>query len=131
MKPLDFPLLADENIHSEVVRSLAAQGRDIRSVVEEGLGGRDDVDVLRHAHAEQRVVLTHDSDFGTLAYRTGEPFTGIVYLRPGHILPEFVVGMLAAIDLLVIDVTPPFLLVAERKEGTVRVRVRRYGGDVA
>jgi hypothetical protein len=39
VKPLDFALLADENIHSEVVKSLVAQGRDIRSIVQEGLGG--------------------------------------------------------------------------------------------
>ena len=92
MKPLDFPLLADENIHPDVVRALAAQGKDIRSVVTEGLTGKPDADVLHHAHAQGRVVLTHDSDFGALVYRSRQPFTGIIYARPGHISSAFVLA---------------------------------------
>jgi predicted nuclease of predicted toxin-antitoxin system len=34
-------------------------------------------------------VLTRDGDFGTLAIHAGEPVTGIVYLRPGHISALF------------------------------------------
>jgi predicted nuclease of predicted toxin-antitoxin system len=90
MKALDFPLLADENIHPDVVRELSRQGKDVRSVVASGLTGRPDAEILRHAHAEGRVVLTHDSDFGTIIYRSGQPFTGIIYLRPGHISPTFI-----------------------------------------
>ncbi|WP_437287100.1 hypothetical protein [Sorangium sp. So ce406] len=36
MKPLDYPLLADENIHRDVVRALLARGKDVRSVLDEG-----------------------------------------------------------------------------------------------
>lgn len=124
MKPLDFPLLADENVHREVVRGLASQGKDVRAVLDEGLGGRDDVEVLRHAYDQGRVVLTHDGDFGTLAYQTGEPLVGIIYLRPGHISPTFVLEMLEAIEATAADVEPPFVLVAERRDAVVRVRVR-------
>jgi len=124
VRPLDFPLLADENIHADVVLALVARGKDARSVFDEGLVGNDDVDILRAAHAQGRVVLTHDSDFGTLAYRTGEPFTGIVYLRPGHIAAKFVLEILSAIEETEFDVKPPFLVVAERKENAVRIRVR-------
>jgi predicted nuclease of predicted toxin-antitoxin system len=124
MRPLDFPLLADENIQKEVVNALVARGKDVRSVLDEGLAGRDDIDILRAAHAQGRIVLTHDSDFGTLAYRMGEPFTGIVYLRPGHIAALFVLEILSAIDAADLDLRPPFLIVAERKEGAVRIRAR-------
>ena len=63
MHPLDFPLLADENIHPDVVRFLREQhGADICSVSEEGLAGQDDTTLLRCACQENRVVLTHDSD---------------------------------------------------------------------
>ncbi|KYF62350.1 hypothetical protein BE11_45575 [Sorangium cellulosum] len=75
MKPLDYPLVADENIHRDVVRALLARGKDVRSVLDEGMGGRDDVDLLRHAHRQGRVVMTHDGDFGMLAYHGGEPFS--------------------------------------------------------
>ena len=33
MKPLDFPLLADENIHPDVISYLRQQECDVRSVV--------------------------------------------------------------------------------------------------
>ena len=66
MKPFEFPLFADENIHPDVVAALRERGRDVSSVVEAGLGGADDITVLRHAFGEGRVVCTHDSDFGSL-----------------------------------------------------------------
>jgi predicted nuclease of predicted toxin-antitoxin system len=125
VNPLDFPLLADENVHPEVVRFLSKRGSDVQSVAEEGWFGQSDADILRLAHAAGRVVLTHDSDFGTLAIAQGEPFTGIVYLRPGHIRSEFTVETLETIALQTLDVRPPFIVVAARSEQTVRIRVRQ------
>lgn len=84
----------------------------------------DDVEVLRHAHRQGRVVLTHDGDFGMLAYQGGEPLVGIIYLKPGHISPIFVLEMITAIEASSTDVDPPFVLVAERKDAMVRIRVR-------
>lgn len=125
MKPLDFPLLADENIHPDVVAFLREQGSDIESVVENGLCGQRDVTLLRLAHESGRVVLTHDHDFGTLAIMQGEPFTGIIYLRPGHIRPEFTIQTLETIASQSIDVRPPFIVVAEHSRAVVRIRVRQ------
>jgi predicted nuclease of predicted toxin-antitoxin system len=124
VKPLDFPLLADENIHPDVVRALAAQGKDVRSVLTEGLTGKPDVDVLRHAHAQGRVVLTHDSDFGALVYRSRQPFTGIIYVRPGHISAAFVLETIATLEASTVAVTTPFLVVAGRQDNSVRVKYR-------
>jgi predicted nuclease of predicted toxin-antitoxin system len=123
MKPLDWPLLADENIHPDVVRVLAARGKDIRSIREHSVGLADS-DVLRLAHTEKRVVLTHDADFGTLAVRDGAEFVGIIYLRPGHIVAEFVLEMLTAIDAGDVAAAAPFVLVAERRADQVRIRLR-------
>ena len=124
MKPLELPLLADENIHPDVVAGLRRWSHDVRTVQDEGLRGSDDVVILRRAHASRRVVVTHDSDFGKLAIQSGEPYTGILFLRPGHISPEFVLGALAALEASSIAVTPPFIVVVERKDDQVRVRVR-------
>jgi hypothetical protein len=71
-----------------------------------------------------RVVLTHDSDLGALVVRDGLPFLGIVYLRPGHIRPTFVLGMLDELARSEVDVRPPFVVVAERKHQRLRFRVR-------
>jgi predicted nuclease of predicted toxin-antitoxin system len=124
MNPLELPLFTDENIHPDVVQGLRTRGKDVRTVVDEGLRGSDDVVVLRRAHSTGRVVITHDADFGKLAIQAAEPYTGIVFLRPGHILPAFVLGALAALEASSIAVTPPFIVVVERKEDQVRVRVR-------
>ncbi len=124
MKILDFPLLADENIHPKVVQSLIAEGLDVCSVMEHDLQGRDDSDILRFAKRQGRVVITHDSDFGMLGVRDGIPFTGILYLRPGHLPSAGVIAMLKALKTIAIDVAPGFIVVVEQKGEVVRVRAR-------
>ena len=124
MKPLDFPLLTDENIAPDVAAGLPERGCDVRTARDEQLIGRPDVDVLERAASQQRVVVTHDVAFGRSAIRTGTPFVGIIYLRPGHISAEFVLGMIDALRTATMEVQPPFIAVAERQGSAVRVRVR-------
>lgn len=71
-----------------------------------------------------RVVLTHDRDFGGLALAGGE-FIGIIYLRPGHIQPEFTQATIQSIRENAPDVLPRFILVAEQANGRVGIRVRQ------
>ncbi len=125
MHPFDYPLLADENVHPDVVESLRKSGKDIVSVTEEGLSGQDDLTVLRRACIENRVVLTHDSDFGTLAMLRGEPVIGIVYLRPGHIRWEFTIQIIETLVCQPIEVQPPFIVVAAFNQGNLQTRVRQ------
>lgn len=124
MRACDYPILADENIHTEVIQLLRSEGKDVRSVFEDGLGGVADVEVLASAHSQRRVVLTHDSDFGMLAIRQGLPVTGILYFRPGHISPDVVLSMWKTLEEAPIEVEPPFLVVVERRQQRVRIRVR-------
>lgn len=119
----DLPLLADENIQDAVIAKLRAEGREVYSVMEEGLQEADDKTILRYAHERDWVVLTHDSDFGALAIFQGYPLFGIVYLRPGHIKPRYVLETLSVI--LPMSVEPPFLLIAERKAERVQTRLRK------
>jgi predicted nuclease of predicted toxin-antitoxin system len=124
VKALDFPLLADENIHPEVIHFLRAAGLDVRSVAEQGNFGLSDTEVLQQATEAGRVVLTHDSDFGGIAHM-GAKFVGIIYLRPGHIRSDYTIKTLEAIRDNAPEVTPPFILVAERAGDMVRIRVRQ------
>lgn len=64
MRPLEFPLLTDENIAADVVVGLQARGCDVRTVHEERLIGRVDVEVLGRSAAQNRDVVTHDLAFG-------------------------------------------------------------------
>jgi predicted nuclease of predicted toxin-antitoxin system len=122
--PLDFPLLTDENIAPDVVEGLRMRRCDLRTAAEERLLGRPDAELLERATNQGRVVVTHDLAFGRSAIRTGTPFIGIVYLRPGHISAAFVLEVIDALRASTVEVQPPFVAVAERQETTVRVRVR-------
>ena len=124
MKALDFPVLADENVHPEVIVFLRKTGLDVDSVAEQGNFGLSDIEVLKQATEAERVVLTHDSDFGGLALM-GARFVGIIYLRPGHIRADFTIQTLEAIRDNAPEVTPPFILVAERTGDIVKIRVRQ------
>lgn len=124
MKPLDFPLLSDETIAPDVVSGLRARGCDVRTAGEEQLIGSPDKAVLERAVGQNRVVVTHDLAFGKTTIRAGTPFLGIVYIRPGHIAADFVLAIVDALRAFTIDVQPPFIVVAERREAMIRVRVR-------
>ena len=59
-------ILADENVSPKVVAYLRNIGLDILDVKEQQWFGKADVELLKIAYAEQRFVLTHDSDFGDI-----------------------------------------------------------------
>jgi predicted nuclease of predicted toxin-antitoxin system len=121
----DFAFVAGENIHPEVVRHLRSAGHDVLDVKEAGLHGVDDLTLIRKSVGEKRVVLTHDSDFGTLAVAAGEPVLGIIYLRPGHINVEFTMGSLSTLLAQDLGLDPPFIIVAEHTPHKVRIRMRK------
>jgi predicted nuclease of predicted toxin-antitoxin system len=74
-------LLANENVPGPVVAALRAVGHDVLWV-KEGMAGAKDRDVLAHAHADARLVVTFDKDFGELAVRSGLPAaSGVVLFR--------------------------------------------------
>jgi len=120
----DFGVLTNENIHPAVVMFLRAAGFDALTAAEAGLLGSEDVAVLRRAAAENRFALTHDADFGRLASAAGEPFVGIVYLRPGHIQPEFSIGALEGLLARNVAVSAPFIVVVRRARDRLSIRVR-------
>ncbi|MCD0460399.1 DUF5615 family PIN-like protein, partial [Roseiconus lacunae] len=80
--------------------------------------------LLHMAVDENRVVLTHDSDFGTLAIRQGHPVVGVFYVRPGHFPAERTIETLRSVLAMNVEVTPPFIVVAQRSGDDVTVRIR-------
>lgn len=125
MKLRDCKFLTDENIQNQVVEFLISQGLDIQTVIENGLNATDDEVILAFAHQQNRIVLTHDSDFGTLAIAEGKPFFGIIYLKPGHIVPTFTIESLEALLLNIEEFTSPCIVVVQHKISSVRIRVRQ------
>ena len=125
MKLDDFGLLAVENLHPEVVTFLRRHGFDVRTISELGLLGAADTAVMRKAVSENRVIVTHDADFGRLAIAANEPFVGVVFLRPGHVAPVFTIRGLERLLAADLDVTAPFTIVVRRRGNKVRIRLRR------
>jgi predicted nuclease of predicted toxin-antitoxin system len=121
----DYPFLADENINPLLVKFLAEEGVDIIAVNDIGLATQPDHVILAEAMAQNRVVLTLDSDFGELTIKQGQPFVGIVYMRPGHLPYTYQKATLDAVLAQKIDVESSFTIVAERKNVFVKVRIRQ------
>ena len=72
---------ANENFPGAAVAALRQAGHDVFWVRTE-MGGATDEEVLSHAVAEVRVLLTFDKDFGDLVFQTGLPATsGIILFR--------------------------------------------------
>lgn len=124
MKLLDYSFLCDENIHPVVVDFLKTRVSSIQTVSELNLISQDDEKILEVAHSTRSIVLTHDSDFGKIVFLKKVPFTGIVYLRPGHIVPLFTIETLQALFEKEFELKAPFMLIAERKKEDVKVRIR-------
>ncbi|GAB6285087.1 MAG: hypothetical protein STSR0009_12880 [Methanoregula sp.] len=74
-------LLADENIPYSVVRVLADSGYDILWIRTES-PGISDIDVMKYACQEKRIILTNDKDFGELVMKDNLcPSVGIILFR--------------------------------------------------
>ena len=77
-------LLADEDIHGDIVRGIRRRDRlvDLVRVQDVGLAGELDPAVLEWAFRESRVVVTHDANTMTAAayerVSAGQPLFGVL-----------------------------------------------------
>ena len=120
----EFRYLADENIPPVVDEWLQLRGVDVVSVLNLGLGGSTDAELLALATQQSRVILTCDSDFGTLAIRDGHAIFGILHVRPAHVSLGEWSETLTAVFESDEEPQPPFIATAVRSQDTVRLRVR-------
>ncbi len=124
MKLTDCAFLTDENIDAAVVAWLRERGHEVFDIKEEGLFGLMDEEILLRAFEQKQVIISQDSDFGTLVFRDGARFYGIVYLRPGHENPAVHLETLQLLFDQELDLTPPFIITAENRSDVIRFRVR-------
>jgi predicted nuclease of predicted toxin-antitoxin system len=74
-------ILANENFSALVVDALRQAGHDV-TWIRTAMPGISDQEVLKHAMAEERILVTFDKDFGELAYRSCLPATcGVILFR--------------------------------------------------
>ena len=73
--------LVDEDLPRSLARSLSAAGMQSIHVIEAGLRGRSDSDVLAEANRNRRTLLTADLDFSNLLQYPLGSHAGIVIAR--------------------------------------------------
>lgn len=79
---------ANENISGTLIRELRQRGHDVLSA-KESMRSEPDESILSRSQSEKRIVLTHDKDFGELAFGCGLPADcGIILLRLSGMSPE-------------------------------------------
>lgn len=114
-------LLTDENISPKVVSFLRDNGFDVYDVKESGLQGTTDQKLISLAYGQQRFIVTHDSDFGTLAINNNHPCYGIIYLRLNLPAAANVISVLSILCKMNHDFSPGTVLVLDEH----RMRVRQ------
>jgi len=73
--------LIDENISPETEWLLKSWKHDVSSIAGKNIRGVDDLEVIRIAKREKRVILTQDLDFGRLYYFMMKAEVGIIVVR--------------------------------------------------
>jgi predicted nuclease of predicted toxin-antitoxin system len=74
-------LLVDNAISPSVARRLAAAGHETLHVRDIGMAAASDEEILSFAEREDRVVVSADTDFGTLLTLRRKPKPSFVLLR--------------------------------------------------
>ena len=124
MKIQDVKILTDENISPKVVGFLRNVGLDVLDVKEQHWYGQNDEVLLDIAFRDHRFILTHDSDFGTLAVNKGKPYYGILYLRLKNLKSTNVIRVCDHVFRKDLDVFSGAILVIE--ETRIRIRHPSY-----
>jgi predicted nuclease of predicted toxin-antitoxin system len=73
-------LLTDQDVYAATVQLLRGLGHDVATAAERGLSQSADADLLRASHAEGRVFVTRDRDYGGLVFMQALG-AGVLYLR--------------------------------------------------
>jgi len=73
--------LIDENLSPILADFLRAAGHDASHVRDIGFKGATDQVVMERAASEQRVVVSADTDFGTLLARSGAKLPSVLLIR--------------------------------------------------
>jgi predicted nuclease of predicted toxin-antitoxin system len=76
--------LTDQDVFAVTVRLLGDLGHDVVTAAQLGLSQASDLELLRIARDQSRILVTRDRDFGGLVFVRGAG-AGVIYLR---ILPS-------------------------------------------
>ena len=120
MKISSLKFLTDENISPRIVSFLRKKEIDVVDVKEKGWHGNEDKYLMEIANKGKRFILTHDTDFGTLAINEGVPCYGIIYMRLRNLKVSNVINILEKLLMVDKDIPEGSVIVVE----DTRLRIR-------
>ncbi|MFF5216442.1 DUF5615 family PIN-like protein [Micromonospora sp. NPDC000442] len=113
--------LIDECLSVRVASLLVVAGHDAVHVVERGLGGTPDEDILRQAVTEERVLISADTDFGEILARARQEIPSVILFRRTDRAPDHLAAVLLAnLDLIEDDLAKGAFVVLTDE----RIRIR-------
>jgi predicted nuclease of predicted toxin-antitoxin system len=80
--------LVDENVATSVAPLLRSRGHDVKIVQQAGLTGAEDDVLIQLALDEERVIVTHDKDFGAILRYPLKQHGGVILLRLRRPTPQ-------------------------------------------
>ncbi len=72
--------LVDESSGRRLASALAGAGHNIKFVTDI-MPAAADLEILKFAEREKRILITNDKDFGELIFRLRKPSSGVILLR--------------------------------------------------
>lgn len=113
-------LLLDRCVSGGAALELRSHGHDVVWVGdwEQDPGDRE---ILRIAHAEERILATLDKDFGELAIKEGIPHSGIIQLRRLRARSQ-ARRCMAALEIHGVDLESRLAAIVVVEPGRIRVR---------
>lgn len=103
---------------------MTRQKYNIKDVKELNLFGTSDLELFKISQKESRVIITQDKDFGKIIFTTEPIFTGIIYLKPGHISGEIHINTFKYLLEQKLQLIAPFIIVAENNIENIKIRIR-------
>jgi len=115
--------LVDHNLSPVVAEHLRTAGHDAVHTGDIGLATAEDIEILEVARDQSRVIVSADTDFGTLlaAQRTTTPSLLLIRLRGPRRADELVELLIANLGAVTEDLHDGAVVVVEDE----RVRIRR------
>lgn len=114
-------LLVDEALQDAVAHRLAEARHDVTHIRLLGLAGHTDDDVMALALDEDRVLVTTDTDFGTILALTGAAGPNVLLLRGvGDSISERVTAILDVLPRIENDLSQGAVVVIEEDRYRIR-----------
>lgn len=115
-------LLIDMNLSPEWIATLSNEGFDTLHWSTVGDPRATDISIMQWARDNDRVVFTHDLDFGTLLALTHANGPSVLQVRGQNVLPEHVGRLLiAALTQYEAALAAGAIVVVEEKRSRVRL----------